>query len=234
MVSETGQGIPDSARTKRELVAHGLRQAILRGELQRGQHLTEIALAAKFNVSPTPVREALRSLQAEGLVTLLPHKGGMVTLLSAEEIREVFEMRVTLEAMAAKHAAESISADDVAQLKQLLIQLDFAKDDPFKFFQLNSEFHSIINKACGRKRLLEVIYNLRNVTQYYFWPATIIPKLLALWQAQHHEMVDALEQKNGDKAELAMRQHLSDAAKAVEDYLQRLSVWNGARYIDNR
>lgn len=139
-----------------EIVRDGLRQAILDGEYAAGAQLRQDEVAARFGISRIPVREALRQLEAEGLVTLIANKGAVVTTLSLEEVLELLDIRVALECRALKLAIPSLAIEDFEHLQEIL---DFyeIEAEPQGWSELNKSFHFGLYDACRRPRLLSMI-----------------------------------------------------------------------------
>ena len=207
-------------RTKHDLVASGLRRAILTGKLRGGQRLHQSEIAAQFGVSRIPVREALRALDAEGLVTFHSHRGAIVTHLSAKEIQEVLEIRGLLEGMAGRYAACNITTEYLNSLRELIERMDFSSDNPREFLRLNLKFHTIINTASCMERLLEIITNLRLLTQHQNRDTGTYPKSIKHSQLQHRKIIRALEHGDGSAVEILTREHMLDAAKVLADYFE--------------
>ena len=146
----------------RDVVFNTLRQGILTGELKPGERLMEIHLADKLGVSRTPVREAIRMLELEGLVTMIPRRGAEVSKISEEDLRDVLEVRRALDTLAARLACEKITAEQKEELKAAAD--DFVKatlsGDATTIAQADVKFHDVILKASGNKRLILIVNNL--------------------------------------------------------------------------
>lgn len=209
---------------KRERVASGLRKAILSGKLRAGQRIQQEELAAQYNVSRMPVREALMALHAEGIITFHPHKGAVVTTLSAEDVQEVLEARSVLEGMVARYAVDNITSEDLEKLRELVEQISPVLDNPSEYFRLNLEFHNRIKKISRKKRLVEITNNLRSSTEHYMRIATTFSELRQRGQPQHYELLDALKNRDKDRVERLMRQHVLVGAEVLAPYFQQLSL----------
>ena len=146
----------------RDVVFNTLRQGILTGELKPGERLMEIHLADKLGVSRTPVREAIRMLELEGLVTMIPRRGAEVSKISEEDLRDVLEVRRALDTLAARLACEKITAEQKEELKAAAD--DFVRatlsGDATTIAQADVKFHDVILKASGNKRLILIVNNL--------------------------------------------------------------------------
>ena len=147
----------------RDVVFNTLRQAILKGELRPGERMMEIQLAQRLGVSRTPVREAIRKLELEGLVLMVPRKGAEVAEITVKDLEDVLEVRAALEELAAKIACDHITDEQMQELKKAAA--DFKKvldtDDLTSCVQADMKFHEIIYNATDNARLLQILNNLR-------------------------------------------------------------------------
>ena len=137
----------------REVVFNTLRQAILKGELKPGERLMEIALAEKLGVSRTPIREAMRKLELEGLVVMIPRRGAQVANITEKDLNDVLEVRITLENMAIEKACANMTDADIRKLEQAA--------------EADVNFHEVIYEAADNKRLMQVLNNLREQIYRY-------------------------------------------------------------------
>ena len=153
-------------RTVSASVAASLREDIVSGQLESGTRLRQVELARRFGVSTTPVREALAALQSEGLVRLHPQRGAVVFVPTVEGLREHYEIRAALEALAAERAAERF---DPARGEALAAMLDEMAAGPGveRYLELNLRFHSELYELAGRPRLVEMIETLRDASSAY-------------------------------------------------------------------
>lgn len=203
--------------TIQQAVADAVRTRIIAGELSAATRIDQDALAAEFSVSRMPVREALRQLGAEGFVTIVPHRGAIVTALSPAEVEEIYEIRASLEGVAARHATEALTAGDLDALRKILAAMR-NEDQVDRWVALNSEFHNTINQASARPRLLELIQRLREQSQPYI--RLYVERLHKSAQArkEHRAILDALAHRDPERAEAAAREHLMSTARAVAAY----------------
>ena len=154
-------------RTVKSSLVDNLRDDILRGDLVPGQSIRLEEVAARFDVSTTPVREALRDLEAEGMVTIFPHRGAMVTKLSADDLRDIYDIRATLEAMATRLAVPHMTEATLSQLLSYFEQMDSHLGELVTLIKLNHAFHTTLYGASGRRHLCELTSKLRYRTQHY-------------------------------------------------------------------
>jgi DNA-binding GntR family transcriptional regulator len=200
--------------TIQQAVADAVRTRVISGQLPAGTRIDQDALAAEFSVSRMPVREALRQLGAEGFVTIVPHRGAIVTALSPAEVEEIYEIRAALEGVAARHASQALTADDLDRLRKVLATMRNEKQID-TWVALNAEFHNAINQASMRPRLLELIQRFREQSQPYI--RLYVQRLHKSAQArrEHRAILDALADRDADRAEVAVRAHLVGTGRAV-------------------
>ncbi|MEH6630366.1 MAG: GntR family transcriptional regulator [Halopseudomonas aestusnigri] len=156
-------------QTITEAVAEALREEILSGQQKEGAQLRQDAIASRFNVSRIPVREALRQLEAEGLVTFYAHKGAVVSSLSREEIRELFDIRRLLEGDLFARAIPKMQKELIQDAEDILDRYDTALEngEVSLWGELNAEFHHILYIAADRPKTLAIVQNLHNNIDRY-------------------------------------------------------------------
>lgn len=153
----------DSYRPLRDVVVDNIRQAIVSGQFPAGMRLMELQLAEEMGVSRTPVREAIRKMELEGLVVMIPRRGAYVADISIQDINEVYQIRTALDVLAAGLAAERISDEEVKEMQVLLdadIPLIDARNYP-KIIENDTAFHDVIYRASRNRRCMNIISNLR-------------------------------------------------------------------------
>ena len=153
----------DSYKPLRELVCEHIREAIINGVFAPGERLMEIQMADEMGVSRTPVREAIRKLEMEGFVVMIPRRGTYVSNMSIKDINDVYEIRISLDTLAAGLAAERISDEELEELQRLLVQVGNAieENDMAKVVEADIEFHDVLYRASRNERLRNIINNLR-------------------------------------------------------------------------
>ena len=153
----------------REVIFDTLREAIIVGELKPGERLMEVKLAEKMGVSRTPVREAIRKLELEGLVEMLPRKGAHVADLSVKDIMDVLEVRSTLDGLASSLSATRITDEEIKELKHSLTQFIncVEKDNLQGSIKKDVEFHDIIYRSSRNDKLIQISNNLREQVQRF-------------------------------------------------------------------
>ena len=186
----------------RDVVFQTLRQAILRGELKPGERLMEIHLAQKLGVSRTPVREAIRKLELEGLVLMIPRKGAVVAEITISDLEDVLEVRMTLEELAVRYACKRITAEQLAELRHLAgeFKKSLYGNDVGACAQADVVFHDAIYEATGNKRLIQILNNLREQMYRYRMEYLKDRQTHNTLLKEHEELVEALEQKDEERA----------------------------------
>ncbi|MCZ7573257.1 MAG: GntR family transcriptional regulator [Ardenticatenaceae bacterium] len=202
-------------RTIHLVVANHLRQAIINGQLKPGQKLIQDEIAAEYGISRMPVREAFRTLAAEGYVTIYPHRGVIVTELSTAEIEEIFSIRILLEGWATRLAASSITADSLARLNDLISEMEISQATPARYHLLNTAFHDTIFKAAQQPRLRALVMNLRNVVEPYLRIYLSGEGRIQRAHSVHKALCEALAARDAEKAEQLAKDHLRQALDAL-------------------
>ncbi len=209
--------------TLEEYVAHRIREAILKGYFKPGDRLDQTELAELLGVSRSPVRDALKRLAAEGLVTLHPHRGAMVAELSREELEEIYLIRRVLEGLAARLAVPKIDAERLNVLREILERMDHTEDAE-EWIELNYRFHHTIYQAANRPRLLEIIDNLRKTVGPYIRQYISSPEYRQQAQVSHWRIYQACAEKDPARAEEETVRHLQAVADGVLVHWQRVDI----------
>lgn len=206
-------------RTKKEVVIEVIREAILSGELEPGDRLLQLELAERFNVSPTPVREALQQLEAEGVLVRSPHKGVRVADVKLEDAREIYLIRSVLEALATRLAVPHLEAGDVEQLQALQADIvnQIEQGQLMELRRLNQEFHMLIYQSAHLPKLFQLIRNLW--TQFPWDTLYVLPGRAKASAVEHQKLIDAIAAGDADLAAQRMQAHIDHGATALADYL---------------
>jgi DNA-binding GntR family transcriptional regulator len=194
-------------RTAHEFVRESLRRAILRGDLSGGSRLIQGDLAATLNVSTTPVREALRDLATEGLITLDRHRGGIVRELNWDDMEEINLVRKQLDPLATRLACERLTDDRLDEAERLYQSM--AKErDLGDWVELNVRFHFIFEEATGVSRLIGIMKGLEQSSAVYVAQAQRWhPEIRRRANEQHRALIDACRQRDADTAIEVMSSH---------------------------
>lgn len=196
-----------------------IREGILSGRFARGERLREEELAARVGVSRTPVREALRRLDAEGLIDFTPNRGARVTAWSERELEDLYEARALLESYGARLAARRITPDELDHLALVADQMQaLAEQGPAaadELTTLNSDFHRSIVQASRNSQLDSMVRGIMDVPLVYRTFQRYSPQRLRASQFHHQELVEALRAGDGEWAEAVMRTHILAARTTV-------------------
>lgn len=207
----------------RDLVYTTLRQAILKGELQPGERLMEIQLADKMGVSRTPIREAIRRLQKEGLVLMIPRKGAEVAGISEKMLRDVLEIRMTLEKLALRLAVIHAEEEDIRRLEEAEEAFQKAVDSAelIAMAEADESFHFVIYHAADNDKLTEILHSLKeNMYRYrleYLKDENYRKDLMR----EHNEIIEAFRSKNMERGILITEQHIRNQERAVLGRVQQ-------------
>ncbi|MBP2629681.1 MAG: transcriptional regulator, GntR family [Firmicutes bacterium] len=207
----------DSYQPLREVVCETLREAIRGGVLKPGERLMEIQLAEELGVSRTPVREAIRKLELEGYVIMMPRRGTYVANLSIRDVNEVFEIRTTLDSLASGLAAERITDEELERLERLLVLIGeyIEQNDMDKIVETDMEFHDILYQASRNARLVGIIYNLREQLTRFRSTSMSYPGRLKETLEEHIRIVEAIAQGNVELAQKAAEEHMEKSEQTL-------------------
>lgn len=195
-----------------QMVAQSLRDRIMAGSLLPGARLVEGRLSEELSVSRMPVREALRLLAAQGLVVIEPRRGASVVDFTPEQVREMVEVRATLEGLNAKLAAKRHEPQQMVMLERVLAEgsLLVDSDDPAKLTRLNAEFHDALGTVAGNSVLQDLVRSLRERTELLF-ARTGRQQTAKSWE-EHAAIMRAVLSGDGELAALLATRHVYNAA----------------------
>lgn len=206
---------PLTTRALYEEVAERLRERIFRRELPPGSWIDELKLAEEYGISRTPLREALKVLAAEGLVTMRLRRGAYVTEVSEQDLAEVYHLLALLESDAAGVAAERASEQEMQQLQQLHERLRAAERDREEFFRLNEAFHAELLRIAGNRWRDQLVADLRKVMKLNRHHSLLKTGRIEESLAEHEAIMQALVQRNGPAALQRMREHFRNGLEAA-------------------
>ena len=194
-------------------VFHKIREDILNGLYQEHEELKEVAISEEMGVSRTPVREALRQLELEGLVQIIPNKGAYVTGITEKDVKDIYMIRSLLEGLCAKWACEHITKEQMDEMEEnvYLAKFHAEKGHLEQLAELDNRFHDIMYEACDSK-MLE--HTLKDFHQYVLRvrKKTLNNANRGLASNQEHEMImEAIKEKNGEKAQMLANRHMINA-----------------------
>lgn len=201
----------------RDVVFNTLRQAILRGEMEPGERLMEIQLAQKLGVSRTPIREAIRKLELEGLVIMIPRKGAEVAHITEKDMRDVLEVRCTLEELAVSLACKNVTDERIADLKAAnkVFESSIVSKDVVNIVDADVQFHDAIYAMTDNARLIQIINNLREQMYRYRLEYVKDARTHSILISEHNDIIRQLSEKNVDAAKMVVRQHINNQEKGI-------------------
>ena len=196
----------------RDVVFKTLRQAILKGELEPGERLMEIQLAERLGVSRTPIREAIRKLELEGLVLMIPRKGAEVARISENNLRDVLEVRRTLEELAVDLACQRMTPEELEELKETEEQFAQAvrEGDAMQIAQTDERYHEIIYNSTKNEKLVQILNNLREQMYRYRLEYIKDEDKRQILMVEHDQILKALSLRHVQEARIAIREHIDN------------------------
>ena len=199
-----------------------LKDAILSLELRPGEPLLETEWAERLGMSRTPVREALRRLEHEGLVANDRRRGWFVYSLSLDDIRHIFDVKVVLGGMAARQAAERITEEQAARLRHALEDMASATEDHdlAAWYVADQSFHQVLFEAAGNARLPQIVKGLNDQLHRIHAGHLALEGRMDRSLGEHHDIAEAVLSGDGQAAEEAMRTHLQDLRRSVTNVLE--------------
>lgn len=217
--------IDSTLRTSADRVFEALQQAIVHGELPAGARVGETELAERYGTSRGPLREALRRLESMRLVERKPHVGVRVASLDHAALLEIYYLREALEGMAARLAAEHMSDEEIASLRALLAEHEqyegLKTNTAYRQQEGDFDFHYRIIQGSHNQALTELLigelYHRVRMYRYQFSAFANRPQKAF---AEHQHIVEAIEARDGDLAEMLMRRHISAARRNIENHLR--------------
>ena len=201
----------------RDVVFNTLRQAILKGELKPGERLMEIQLAKRLGVSRTPVREAIRKLELEGLVLMVPRKGAEVADITQQDLEDVLEVRAALEELAVKNACDNITEEQIQELKKAAADFKEALEgtDLIACAEADMRFHEITYAATNNRRLIRIVNNLREQMYRYRMEYLKDKRTYKVLLEEHDTIRRALKKHDKVKAGNAIKSHIENQKKSI-------------------
>lgn len=201
----------------RDVVFNTLRRAILTGELKPGERLMEIHLANRLGVSRTPIREAIRKLELEGLVTMIPRRGAEVAQISEKSLQDVLEVRRALDALCTALACERITAEGKNALKKACDNFEEATEtrDAVTIAEADVAFHDIIVQATGNQRLIQMINNLSEQMYRYRFEYIKDESGHENLVNEHRMIYESIVDGDKERAAAAARLHIDNQEKSI-------------------
>ena len=206
----------------RDVVFNTLREAILKGDLKPGERLMELQLASKLGVSRTPIREAIRMLEQEGLAVTTPRKGAEVAKMTLKDMEDVLEIRDALDELAVRIACQKISDEQLRQLEDMkkILEKSTQTGNVKKIAEADVTFHDVIYEATGNPKLVTLLNNLREQVYRYRVEYIKDPKNYPTLIAEHEAILESLKNRDVKNAVEAMHVHVANQAEAVKTVIQ--------------
>jgi DNA-binding GntR family transcriptional regulator len=210
----------------RDVIFDTLRDAIIIGELKPGERLMEVHLAEKMGVSRTPVREAIRRLELEGLVNMIPRKGAHVADLSVKDIMDVLEVRANMDGLATALAAERINDDELKDLKNIQAQFNtyVKKENLNGTIKKDIEFHDVIYKSSRNEKLIQIINNLKEQVLRFrviYLKDFISPREII---KEHMDIYEALSARDPEEARKLAEKHIKNQEITIISAINRNGI----------
>ncbi|MYR43705.1 GntR family transcriptional regulator [Streptomyces sp. SID5910] len=213
------QARPNTGEQAKQLALGQLRQAILRGEMAPAQRLVENELAEQFGVTRASIRAALIDLEAQGLVERIRNRGSRVRVVTVEEAVAITECRLVLEGLCAAKAAAAVSDAQVSELKDLgtAMRKAVAGGEPLTYSDLNHELHARIREFSGQLTAVELLERLNAQLVRHRFQLALRPGRPQQSLSEHLAMIEAIEARDPQAAEAAVRAHLTSVIEALRD-----------------
>jgi len=205
-------------------VADKLRDQIIRGDIQEGAQLRQDAIATQFQVSRIPVREALRQLDAEGLIAIVPNRGAIVPALSPADIEELFSIRALLEPEVLKLSIPHLTQEDFSEAAAVLQEYvsELRRDDHVSAWgRLNWQFHSILYSRANQPRFMAIIRNVNNNGERYTRLQLYLTHGMKRANEEHHQILELCRQRAVGQACQVLREHIRYAGESLKQALEQ-------------
>lgn len=217
---------PKDTQTIADRLSDELITSIVKGDIPSGSKISEPDLARTFKVSRGPLREAIRRLEGLHLVARIPHVGARVVSLHSQQLVEIYQVREALEGMAARLACRNMTDEEIAELKQLLDahEHNIEESEGREYFQREGDFdfHYRIIQGSKNQRLIELLCSeLYHLIRMYRFRSSQIMSRPNKALTEHRHICTAIEQRDGELAEILMRRHINTAQKHIEQQFQR-------------
>lgn len=215
------QGIPRLSLAS--AVAQKLREMIIKGQIQEGEQLRQDIIATDFSVSRIPVREALRQLDAEGLIRIVAHRGAVVAALSADEIGELFDMRVLLECDVLRCSIPNLKESDFQTAEAILRRYENAlemKEEVAKWGQLNWQFHSTLYSRAERPHFMATIQAINNNSDRYMRLQLYLTRQFDRANEQHRTLLELCRNRDAEAACALLELHIRNAGRSLKEFIR--------------
>lgn len=197
-----------------------IRSDILNGKYKRGEELVESSIGKELGISRTPVREAIRQLELEGLVQLVPNKGAFVTGISEKDVRDIYLIRARLEGLAARMAAKNITAELLDAMEETVVLSEYhAKKEHYEqVCEMDSKFHKLLYKASGSRILEHTLTDFHQYVQRVRMASIMKKRRMEKSNDEHDAILTAIREHDEEKAELVATRHISNTVENLKNY----------------
>ncbi len=222
MARATSTPEEDGYRPASDLILEGVRNLILRGDLKPGERIRQEALASEYGVSRIPVREALRQLENEGLVSLVPHSGARVARVDLNECVELYRLREVIEPVVIVASVPNLTDENVADLRERMLAIEAAAGDVQKWLAEDRQFHLASYRAAEMPQALRMVEGFWNQTQQYrrAYVGNLPPERLEVVHLEHRLIIDAIERRDAEDAGERQRQHIRRTRVGLLDHAE--------------
>ena len=205
-------------------VAEKLREMIIKGQIEEGEPLRQDVIAADLNVSRIPVREAMRQLDAEGLIRIIPHHGAVVASLSADEIGELFDMRVLLECDVLRCSIPNLKESDFQKAEGILRRYENAlemNEEVTNWGQLNWQFHSTLYSRAERPHFMAMIQQINNNSDRYMRLQLYLTREFSRANEQHRTLLELCRNRDTEAACALLELHIRNAGRSLKEFIMK-------------
>ena len=219
-MEESGQIRVNDKYSLQARVFNRIREDILNGIYKENDELKEMTIGAELGVSRTPVREALRQLELEGLIKIIPNKGAYVIGISSKDLKDIYEMRARLEGLCARWATQNATKEDIARLDEIsdLTEFHFKKKKFVKVLELDNEFHEMLYQMADSKMLY------RTLSDFHHYLEIIRKKTLSSEERvshsikEHRDIIGSIKEKDEELAEQLAILHIKKTMENIEEH----------------
>lgn len=197
-----------------------IRSDILNGKYKRGEELVESSIGKELGISRTPVREAIRQLELEGLVQLVPNKGAFVTGIYEKDVRDIYLIRARLEGLAARMAAKNITPELLDAMEETVVLSEYhAKKEHYEqVCEMDSKFHKLLYKASGSRILEHTLTDFHQYVQRVRMASIMKKRRMEKSNDEHDAILTAIREHDEEKAELVATRHISNTVENLKNY----------------
>jgi DNA-binding GntR family transcriptional regulator len=201
---------PDQS-LKKEDILQRVKDGIIRGKWKPGERIIELQLSRELNCGRAKIREALRQLEQEGFITIIPNVGTVVSELSQKDIVQIYDLMGVLEGLSLRIATPFLSRGKIDQIEELVVRVEESRKDPFMMSMHNYEFHRFLTGLSGNERLIQFMENIRTHTYRMRLQTFYSEEQVEASIKEHRQILNAVKDKKAEEAESIIRRHYQDA-----------------------